>query len=80
MIPISLPMGQIALTLSQLLILRRVYQESKKHPMTFTLEAGFVDWDVLVAYRLLERLTVSDECFDYRITPLGNTFMKALEV
>lgn len=79
-----LQVATISLTLAQLLILRRVYQETKKHPIVFTIEKGFVDWDVLVAYRLLYRraakFPTGEKHIEYKLTPLGATFMKSLEV
>jgi hypothetical protein len=73
----------IALTLAQLLILRHVYRDTQKRPEIFVLEHNLVDWDVLVAYRLLYRrsseLPSGKPCFEYKLAPNGFTFMKALE-
>jgi hypothetical protein len=74
----------IALTLAQLLILSRVYRDSQKHPEVFTVETNLVDWDVLVAYKLLYRRTAKfpsgKVSFEYKLAPNGAAFMKALEV
>ena len=79
----SVQVACISLTLAQLLILRRVYHDSKKRPEIFVIETNQVDWDVLVAYRLLYRRAATfptgEMNFEYRLAPNGAAFMKALE-
>lgn len=74
--------ASVALTLSQLLILRRVYQGSKKHPQAFILDFIAVDWEVLAAYQLIQRsiaeTPTGKTSYEYRLAPNGLAFMKAL--
>lgn len=74
----------ISLTISQLRILRFVYQASLQHPQLFMLEIAHADWDVLAAYRLLHRRLAKrptgQGVIEYRLSSSGRQLMKSLEV